>query len=129
MLHFKGNYVSVEWDETNHWIKYSVYGFAQGSILREEIGHFLALIEEKKPEKLLINATQRKVVSKEDQEWATTYLLNRLLEAGLRYQAIIMPASIIAQMSFRSMINKTKGLETRYFGDEDEATAWLNAVV
>jgi hypothetical protein len=128
MLHFKGNYVSVEWDEKNRWIKYSVYGFAQGAILREEIGHFIDLVEKKKVKKVLVDATQGKVVSREDQEWATTYLLNRLLEAGMRYQAIIMPASTIAQMSFKNMVNKIKDLEIRYFGDEDEAAVWLKSV-
>jgi hypothetical protein len=127
MILFKGNHISVEWDEKNKLLYYGIYGFATGDLLREEVLHYLEAVRQTQAKKVLIDATQRKIVSKEDQEWANNYLVDRLIELGMRYQAILIPTSALAQQSFKDMVAHAKTLETRYFVDKDAALAWLNS--
>jgi hypothetical protein len=125
MLLFKGTNISVEWDEENEIIKYTLYGFGQGESLREEVNNFVAAVEQKKAKRVLVDATEMKVVSNTDQDWATGELLVRLKGVGTLYFAIIIPKSALTQLAFQRMSKKMEELEIHNFADKEDAINWL----
>lgn len=60
-------------------------------------------------------------------EWFNSYLLPRLMEAGLKYNAIVLPREVFANISM-SEFKLGEGFITRMFNSKDEAIAWLKSL-
>ena len=64
-----------------------------------------------------------------DREWAFADWSPRTVKAGWKYWAIIMPESILGQLSTRRLIEAyaAAGVEVQVFATMDEAIAWLDS--
>jgi hypothetical protein len=66
----------------------------------------------------------------EDGEWAETDWAPRVLAAGWRYWAIVLPESIIGKMNMKQFIDRyaETPVTVKVFSDPNEALGWLENV-
>lgn len=78
-------------------------------------------------DKYLSDDREITTLTKEDQEWGEKDWSPRLVKAGWRYWAIVMPEKIIGQVTLRKAAanQSTSGVTTRIFSSLQEAKEWL----
>ena len=89
----------------------------------------LEVFQEFGAQKWLSDDRANSALSPEDGEWGTNNWNPRVIAAGWKYWAIVMPAKVIGQMNMQYFIkvNSELGVTARVFSDPDEAMRWLEA--
>lgn len=85
-------------------------------------------VERFKPLKVLVDTrNQQYIISTEMQEWTNQTILTRVLAAGLKRVAIVVPEDLIAHLSIEQAMTEEVGLqfETQYFDNDQKAREWL----
>jgi hypothetical protein len=69
-----------------------------------------------------------KVIKQSDQEWVRRDWIPRVLAAGLRRIALVIPKSGLAMMNVQETLSRVPGtkLDVAYFATIEEARAWLS---
>jgi hypothetical protein len=67
--------------------------------------------------------------TEEDSDWSMNTWSPRVIEAGWKYWAVVMPEKVVGQMSLRRRIKaySERGVTVRVFTNADEAMAWLES--
>jgi len=74
------------------------------------------------------DCTEMKVIKQSDQEWVNRDWMPRILAAGLRRMALVIPKSGLALMNVQEIMNRVPGtkMDVAYFGTIAEARDWLS---
>jgi hypothetical protein len=74
------------------------------------------------------DCSDMKVIKQSDQEWVHREWFPRVLAAGLRRMALVIPKSGLAMMNVQEIMSRVPGtkLDVAYFGTIEEARAWLS---
>ena len=69
-----------------------------------------------------------RVIKQSDQEWVSRDWIPRILAAGLRRMALVIPKSGLAMMNVQEIMSRVPGtkLDVAYFGTIEEARDWLS---
>lgn len=69
-----------------------------------------------------------KVIKQSDQEWSNGDWMPRVLAAGLRRMALVIPKSGLALMNVQEIMSRVPGtkLDVAYFATIEEAREWLS---
>ena len=95
---------------------------------KEEISYQAKYAEEYHPTKFLVNSTKLQFsITPQLQDWAQKTVFTRLIEAGVRKTAFVMPEDLVAQLSVEQAMEEEEGLQfvSRYFDNDKEALEWL----
>jgi hypothetical protein len=101
------------------WIPYGTFCtvLTRGAEIFEEYG----------AEKWLSDDRGNGALGPDAAEWGTTVWTPRIIEAGWKYWAVVMPEKVIGQMNMRQWIKlySDMGVTVQVFTDPDEALHWL----
>lgn len=77
--------------------------------------------------KWLSDDRQNNMLTPADEKWGKTDWYPRVIKAGWKYWAIVLPARTLGQMNMQQFIEEYSkdGVITQVFGDPGEALAWL----
>ena len=103
-------------------------GYATDESYKEGMTKITELIEDKGIKTWTGYMTELKVISPELQKWTEEVWFPRALSGGLKYIAIVVSKGLIGRMSVEQIMQKTDAFTTRYFGDLEEAKAWIKTV-
>ncbi len=80
--------------------------------------------------KWLANDRKNSSTYVEDIGWYVENWESRIINAGWKYWAVVMPEMVTVQMFVSKFINKykTMGIHVRAFNDVDKAMAWLEEI-
>jgi hypothetical protein len=118
---------SVRWDGDGQLVLVEWEGWANS-------GEFAALLDaevqallEHKGSRILADCRLQKVLNPKDQDRASREWLPRALKAGLKRFAIVLPASVVAEMNIRDHLDKASdaGLRVAYFATPEQAREWF----
>ncbi len=86
--------------------------------------------EQNRCNKWLSDDRGNSALKQEDVEWAQKNWEPRILKAGWKYWAIVMPEKIVGQLSMKSLVKRYSeiGVTVQIFSDPDKAMGWLNTV-
>jgi hypothetical protein len=75
----------------------------------------------------LADCRNMKVIEQADQEWLDRSWFPRMLDAGLRRMAVLMPKNTVARMNVENVLGRVPGtkLEVAYFATVRAAREWL----
>jgi hypothetical protein len=75
----------------------------------------------------LADCRRMKTIAQSDQDWVDRSWFPRMLAAGLRRMAVLMPRSSLARVNVEDILDKVSGtkLEVAYFASIEEARQWL----
>jgi hypothetical protein len=101
--------------------------FVHGEELRSVLEKGLELIITHRACKWLSDDRGNAPLTPQDAEWAEREWAPRVVAAGWKYWAVVMPQKITGQMYMRRRIAKyeERGLIVRTFEDPDDALVWL----
>ncbi len=93
----------ISWDNRNRIIEQVWKGFASGETYRNPLEKLLGFMRSKRVSKVLSDMCNLGAVAQSDQNWTETYFAPNAIAAGVKYWALVLPASVIGQMGQRSM--------------------------
>ncbi len=129
MILLENNNCISEWSDEDQILVFTHKGFVQGEVLRANGLQMYNTIKEKQGSKLLLNTLEMKVLDPEDQQWINQELIPQMLAIGLLYVAILIPKSVLAAMSLKTVVKQTgeskEGIA--YFSSREEAEEWLRS--
>jgi hypothetical protein len=101
--------------------------FAFGQAFREPCSKALELDVQKGAKKWYSDTTNLGVLKDEDTQWFMETIVPAMLKAGINKQALIVPKSVISQISLNHAAEAAGkiGLQTQYFDNPTAALAWL----
>jgi hypothetical protein len=85
------------------------------------------LFENNRADKWLSDDRKNPVMKQEDMTWAKTEWRPRMIKAGLKYWAIVLPESTVGQMAINKIVKEYEnlGVTLQVFTNPDEALKWL----
>jgi hypothetical protein len=126
-------FVKIDWDEKSRCIVADWKGIGRGATYRAALDRSLELVRKYRARNwLAIMLEAQGVMAQDDAEWLRVDWFPRLLAAGGRRFAIVLPAQALAAMQLNRIkreIDASKpdpdAFLNRYFDDLAEARAWL----
>jgi len=108
-------------------VHHQFHKFTYGKALRDGLSAGAALLEEKGAQKWLSDDRKNTGLGKEDMNWTATVWRPRVIKAGWKYWALVLPEKILGQMSMKRIIEEyaNTGVTVQIFSDPDEAMRWL----
>jgi hypothetical protein len=118
---------AVTWDENAHLVLVEWEGWANSEEFAALLEAELRAIEQHHCSVLLADCRRQRVLHQKDQDRANREWLPRALAAGLKCFAVVVPASVVAEMNLRDSLEKASGavLKVAYFATVEEARDWL----
>ena len=100
-----------------------------GQSFREVLSKGADAFQEHGAIKWLSDDRANSAIPPEDAQWAENTWSPRVLAAGWKYWAVVMPEKIIGQMNMQRFIKNSsdRGVTAQVFSDPDEALEWLAA--
>jgi hypothetical protein len=123
-------YVCVRWISGGPWVLVEWKAWANSQEYRAAHETVLTAFRENHASRNLIDATHARVVSDEDQKWLIQNWIPRVVAAGRRWTAIVMPKRALARTISENIDKRPRSslTEVEYFDTVDEAAAWLSTV-
>ncbi len=108
----------------HHKFKKFIYGDQLKKVFETGAEYF----EKKRCKKWLSDDRNNSALRKADLEWTSQYWKQRILDAGWKYWAIMMPDLQVGKMSLKPIINDFKelGVTVELFDDVELAYNWLS---
>ena len=126
-LYFERPYATVRWEADFNGVYAELHGFVPSEAYRETLEKALELLKAKGAHRWLIDISEQKVTSLEDQEWLATDFIPRCSAGGLKQHVLVVPKSVLAQMGLNRVDNIVSAIPVEYvpFGSLTEARQWL----
>lgn len=131
MIYLNAPYALVEWDEDLRAARIEWRGFADGSEYREAHNKIIEALRAHNGSKMLADARGMRAVAPEDQGWLNNDWMPRTRLAGLKYSALVLPKSAVAQMSLQRIVTASPPRpadaesDHAYFDNVEDAKKWL----
>lgn len=119
----------VTWDPTLEAVHVEWQGWASSSEREAclDAGH--RALTEHHAARWLVDGRAMKAIKQADQDWIDRSWFPRVLAAGLRKMAMVVPKSSLAMMNVQDILNRVPDprLDVAYFVSVEEAREWLAA--
>lgn len=101
-----------------------------GDAFKEVLDKGLEQMKEHGATKWLSDDRANSALRPEDGAWANDDWTPRVLAAGWKYWAIVLPQNVIGRMNMQQFIDQQSqaGVTVRVFSDPNEALSWLDSV-
>lgn len=123
-------YVLVRWDADGPWVYVKWKAWANSTEYRAAQEVIILAFRENHASRNLIDSTDRRVVSDDDQKWLVEDWMPRAAAAGRRWTAIVMPKSALGRTIAENIDNqgRSKRNMIEHFETVEAASAWLSTV-
>ncbi|MCP4542072.1 MAG: hypothetical protein GY832_33515 [Chloroflexi bacterium] len=129
MAYFDESYLAIRWDEGTRCVVMRWKKAVHGQEFRIGLEKGLELVKEKTASRWLADVRNIDALSEDDQEWSNGNWFPRVLSAGIKRNALIVPTSTLRQIAIEAIMSKVEGidLETAYFDNVEQAKRWLDS--
>jgi uncharacterized Zn finger protein len=123
-------YVLVRWDGDGPWVYVKWKAWANSSEYRAAQEVIILAFRENHASRNLIDSTDRRVLSDDDQKWLVENWMPRAAAAGRRWTAVVMPTSALGRTIAENIDNyaRSKHITVEHFETFEAASAWLSTV-
>jgi len=127
MSHYESEFASVEYDRSCGAVVGRLREFTEGEPFREYMEAIIEALEVEGSDRVLADTSQfDAALTQDDQVWSVQDWSPRAEAAGLDHMALVMPESVVAEMSVDSIVDMADDTINRgLFDDVDEAREWL----
>jgi hypothetical protein len=122
-------HITIWYHRDKKIVHHQFHKFTYGKDLQEGLSQGAAILEKNGARKWLSDDRKNTVIGKEDMEWTATVWRPRVIKAGWKYWALVLPEKTIGQMVMKRIIKEyaDTGVTVKLFTDPDEAMKWLEA--
>ncbi len=120
-------YVTLTYHPEKKIVHHQFHQTVHGKVFREVLNAGLAVFEQHHSHKWLSDDRKNSALPADDTAWAQTDWFPRVVNAGWKYWALVMPPEITAQMNLQEFVDtySAYGLRVMVFNDPDKAMIWL----
>ena len=111
-------------------VHHEIRGFAPSREFRNLLTRGAELIEQHHAQKWLSDDTRSSPIRTEDYHWGDTVWAPRVIAAGFKYWAIVLPNKAVAQIQMQRFCEeyRARGVTVELFEKADRGLAWLGSV-
>ncbi len=127
---FENDYATLWYHPEKKIVHHQFHKYIYGAEFREILNKGIEAMEQYGAQKWLSDDRNNSSLTKDDTDWSLTDWTPRVMKAGWKYWAIVLPKKVVGQVTmkrFADMYNE-KGITVRLFSEPDEALAWLESV-
>ena len=123
----KNDHVNLWYHPAERIIHHELHGFAPSAAFRELLSTGADCLEHNSARKWLSDDSDGAVLREEDAHWGDTVWAPRVIAAGFRYWAIVLPANAIASMQMKRFCSEyaRRGVTVELFDNPTSAMDWL----
>jgi len=121
------DYVTLWYDSEKKIVHHKFHKYIYGKEFRNVLEKGLEVFKQEGAHKWLSDDRNNSALPTEDTTWAQTNWTPRVVAAGWKYWAIVLPEKVIGQMNMQHFIetNSKMGVTVQIFSDPDKARLWL----
>lgn len=129
MIYLKRPHVIIYWDDAIRTVGAEWLSYAEKDDFREALDTGYKLFIQKKSSRWLADTRYMGPMAREDQEWLNNDWFPRMVKAGMRRMAVMVPHKVVTQMTVRRVLSKVghKEFTLAYFDDLEDARNWLGS--
>lgn len=122
---------AIEYDADVPCVSMIWKGYATSAQFREASGRVLHEIQERRGSKLLSDAKDFVLIGATDQDWLSSNWIPRVLQAGVRKIAVVMPRFYFNRVAVDAVTQRlaqgvgSNLVSIEYFETRDAARSWL----
>ena len=122
-------YVTLWYHPDEMVVHHQIHRFMVAGVFERLLSTGADLMETHGAVKWLSDDRNNVVISPEDLKWSDAVWTPRVLKAGFKYWAIVVPSQAVAGLQMKSLQAKRRaqGVEVEMFPTVEEAMAWLNS--
>jgi hypothetical protein len=126
-IYFENDYAIVRWDVSSKSIVLVWHKFAPSEKFRLVLDKLIEAMDHYKSGRILADTRNQGVITVVDQNWTNQDWYPRALNVGYCKIGVVLPKSIITQMSINRIMKETAHpeLTENYFETLEEARTWL----
>ena len=111
-------------------VRHVFHQFIHGAEFRNVLDKGVEIFQKEGAQKWLSDDRKNSALSPDDERWSMEDWFPRVLAAGWKYWAVVMPDKVTGQMNMNRMMKRyiDEGLTVKVFSDPDEALKWLETV-
>ncbi|CAG0944596.1 hypothetical protein ANRL1_01827 [Anaerolineae bacterium] len=111
-------------------VHHKFHKFIFGEAFRETLSTGAVIFEKRGATKWLSDDRNNGAIPQEDTDWSNQNWLPRVMKAGWKYWALILPEKAVGQMNMQRFVKQFSemGLTVQVFDDPDKALKWLKSV-
>ena len=123
----ENEYITIWYHNSKKIVHHQFHKFTYGNPFQDGLSEGAAILEKNGAKKWLSDDRQNPVMKQEDMKWTSTVWRPRVIKAGWKYWAIILPEQIAGKMAMKKIVEEYAdlGVMVRIFSDSDEALNWL----
>jgi hypothetical protein len=123
------DYVTLWYDPEKKIVHHKFHKYIYGKEFRGVLEKGLEVFKEKKAQKWLSDDRNNSALPTEDTNWAQTNWAPRVIAAGWKFWAIVLPQKVIGQINMQHFIDNysEQGVTVKIFSEPDEARSWLES--
>ncbi len=123
----ENEYIMVKCYPNEGILHHEFHQYAFGDVFREIMMAELEAFETNRCTKWLSDDRKFSAVLPEDKKWGDEVWRPRILEAGWKYWAMVLPEKITGQMNIQKMLNEYEelGVTTGVHSAPEDALSWL----
>lgn len=123
-------YVLIRWDADGPWVYVKWKAWANAAEYRAAQEVVLDAIRENHASRHLIDSTDRRVITDDDQRWLVEDWMPRAVAAGRRWTAIVLPTSALVRTIEENIDRYPRPalVTVEHFETAADAAAWLSTV-
>jgi hypothetical protein len=123
------DYVTLWYDPEKKIVHHKFHKYIYGQQFRDALEKGLEVFKEKGAQKWLSDDRNNSALPTEDTNWAQSNWAPRVIAAGWKYWAIVLPEKVIGQINMQHFIDNysEQGVTVKIFSDPDEARKWLES--
>lgn len=120
-------FVSMWFHSDKRILHHEFHKYLWGDTFREALNKGLEVFLQHGANKWLSDDRKNAALSQADTDWAMNDWFPRVLKAGWKYWAIVLPDNVIGQMNMKRFISNysKQGIAVRVFNDPAAAMTWL----
>ena len=110
-------------------IHHEFHKFTQGETLRDCLSAGAEQMEFKGAQKWLSDDRKNTVVGEDDMKWTSTVWRPRVIKAGWKYWALVLPEKVLGERSMKRLADDMRGfgVEVYLCNDSDQGLKWLKS--
>jgi hypothetical protein len=118
---------SVRWDEDGQLVLVEWRGWASAAEFAELLEAEIAALRNHHCTRILADCRRQKVLEPAAQDRANKEWLPRAMAAGLKFFAVVVPSSVLADVNLKASLDKVPAtsLQVAYFATPEEGREWL----
>jgi hypothetical protein len=118
----------MRWDPASRAVQIEWQGWADPVEFAAALEAGLGALIEHRGSRWLADCREMKAIQQSDQEWLDRSWFPRMIAAGLRRMAVVIPKSGLALSNLKDIISKVPAdkIDVQYFATVEQAQGWIS---